>query len=244
MKNLIVFILLLFVSISMASQEFEQFDSIKERVRRVEAESGTAPLILCNEKEISLEEFASLDISKYGTCIFLNIKNLVTELAGERGENGVVYIHDKKNYLPFPNPLHGGYFEEGDFPAEFPGDLDSLYKYTASHQHVSKNVLKSELQGLTEVLCFISEDGAVDSCEVLSMEIMEPQRINIYFQDGKIPTTPRIMEKGTLKMVEEIANSAVEVCNSLPAFNPARFYLRPAKYRKRIFIPFRYDKNN
>ena len=240
MKKTILSILSLCVSINIASQESTSPNPIQERVRRMESESGAMPLIICNEKEMSPEEFLSLDASKYGTCIFLNIKNLAQELAGERGENGLIYVHDKRNYLPFPDD--GGYFAEGDFPAEFPGGTDSLYIYTASHQRVSKEVLKSDLQGETEVLCFIGEDGAVDSCEVLSMELREPQSITIYFQNGNTPPTPSVIEKKTLKLLGEIANSAVEVCNSFPAFSPAIFYLRPAKYKKRIFIPFRYGQ--
>lgn len=240
MKYTVTSILLFFVSLYMVSQEIVSPDSIQERKKEVINEFGTIPLIICNEKEISLEEFAALDLSKYGTCIFFNIKDLAVELAGERGKDGLIYVHEKKNYFPFPDSFHGGYFEGGDFPAEFIEGTDSMYKYIASHQCISKKVLEAGLQGQTEVLCYIGEDGAVDSCEVLCVEIMEPYHLDIYFVKGELPSID-ILGKETLRSIKEITESAIEVTNSLPPFKPAMFYLRPSKYRKRLYIPFRYD---
>ena len=157
MKYTIASVFLFFVSLFMASQEIVSPDSIQERTKKVITEFGTVPLIICNEKEISLKEFASMDLSKYGTCVFLNIKDLAMELAGERGKDGLIYVHDKKNYFPFPDSFHDGYFEGGDFPAEFIEGTDSMYKYIASHQCISKMVLESGFQGQTEVLCYIGD---------------------------------------------------------------------------------------
>lgn len=241
MRKLTLLLMTLCLNVlGMQAQEITCPDSIQERARKVVAEFGAVPLIICNEKEMSLDEFASLDLSRYGTCVFFHIKDIAVELAGEREKDGLIYVHDKKNYFPFPDSFHGGYFMGGDFPAEFTEGADSMYKYIASYQRISKIVLESGLQGQTEVLCYISEDGAVDSCEVLCVEIMEPCHLDIYPVNGEILPTD-ILGKRTFKVIKEIADSAIEVTNSLPSFKPAMFYLRPSKYKKRIYIPFRYD---
>lgn len=242
MKYIITFIFVLCSPFYMMSQEITCPDSIQERVKNVITKFGTTPLIICNEKEMSLDEFASLDLSEYGTCVFLTIKDLATELAGERGKNGLIYVHDKKDYFPYPTPIHSGYFENGDFPAEFTEGIDSMYKYIESHQHISKKVLESGLHGQTEVLCYIGEDGAVDSCAVLCVEMSAPYHLDIYPVNGEI--CPKdMLEKKTIKVIKDITDSAIEVTNSLPRFKPATFYLKPSKYRKRIYIPFRYDND-
>ena len=242
MKYIITFVCVLCSPLYIISQEITCPDSIQEQVNNVITKFGAVPLIICNEKEMSLDEFASLDLSRYGTCVFFHIKDIAVELAGERGKDGLIYVHDKKNYFPFPDSFHGGYFMGGDFPAEFTEGADSMYKYIASYQRISKIVLESGLQGQTEVLCYISEDGAVDSCEVLCVEIMEPCHLDIYPVNGEILPTD-ILGKRTFKVIKEIADSAIEVTNSLPSFKPAMFYLRPSKYKKRIYIPFRYDND-
>ena len=115
-----------------------------------------------------------------------------------------------------------------------------MYKYIESRQRISKKVLESGLHGQTEVLCYIGEDGVVDSCAVLCIEISAPYHLDIYSVDGEICPMD-ILEKRTFKVIKEIADSAIEVTNSLPRFKPATFYLKPSKYRKRIYIPFRND---
>ena len=54
MKHIITFILVLCSPLYMISQEIIYPDSIQERARKVVAEFGAVPLIICNEKEMSL----------------------------------------------------------------------------------------------------------------------------------------------------------------------------------------------
>ena len=106
-NNLKTTILLLCVSLPLNAQKKTYPDTPEARIQYIKDEFGGVPLIICNEKELPIEEFAKLDLDYFGTCVFLNVKSLVEELAGERGKNGLIYLHAEKEHFPTPA---GGYF--------------------------------------------------------------------------------------------------------------------------------------
>ena len=60
MRKLTLFLMTLCLNVlGMQAQEIIYPDSIQERARKVVAEFGAVPLRICNEKEMSLDEFAS-----------------------------------------------------------------------------------------------------------------------------------------------------------------------------------------
>ena len=93
LSNIAILLLLLCVSLPLNAQKKTYPDTPEERIQYIKDEFGGIPLIICNEKELSIEKFAELDLKYFGTCVFLNVKSLVEELAGERGKNGLIYLH-------------------------------------------------------------------------------------------------------------------------------------------------------
>lgn len=238
MKTLHIPFLFIFIFLSspVLSQEKDYPDTPEERILYVRNLFDTIPPIICNEKEISPEEFSRLDIKRYGTCIFLKIKQLATELAGERGKCGLIYIHDKKDY--FPQPSSNGYFRGGDFPAEFSEGKDSLFSFIRCRQIISDDVLKSDLDGETMMSCFFDETGKLVKCEAERIELSSPLDLTVFLKDGAIPRND-LLGKKKMKILEEIIHSAQEVTRQLPPFKPAYFYLRNVKYRLDLYIPIK-----
>lgn len=210
------------------------------RIQNVMDEFDTIPPIIYNEKEISLEEYSQLDATQYGTCIFLNMKPLAEQLAGERGKNGLIYIHKRKDYFPWPSPLSGGYFQDGDFPVEFPEGSDSLFNFIRVHQNVSKEILKSDIDGEVIITCYFDEEGQIEKCEMKKILLKAPMEAILFSLDGEIPQT-WFLNKRVRKILDKIVSTSLDVIKTLPSFHPATFYLRHVKYMMDLSVPVRYD---
>lgn len=115
LTRLSYFILLLFIVPVSLNGQTKYPDTPEERIQYVKDEFGTIPLIICNEKELPIEEFAKLDLDYFGTRVFLNVKSLAEELAGEKGKNGLIYLHAEREHFPTPA---GGYFRKANFQKE------------------------------------------------------------------------------------------------------------------------------
>lgn len=249
MKAKIVFFLLWALSMSGYGQNYIGFASVEkapkaypntpeERKQYVLDVFDTIPLIICNEEELTFEEFSQLDVTQYGTRLFFKIPRITEPLAGERGKNGLIYIHDKSNYFPWPNPFPDGYFMAGNYPAEFPGGEDSLFCFFKNHQMISENVLKSELDGSVTVICYFDEEGNLDKYEISRINLEYPSHLVLYV-NGQEEFDSEMIKKSTRKVLNEIVDSAKGVLELLPPFKPARFYLRNVKYRMDIDVPIR-----
>ena len=225
--------------VSTLAQEREWPNTPEERIRQVKEEFGLIPPIIYNEKEITMDELSMMDSTQFNTFVYFKPQLSVT-LAGERGKDGFIYIHSKKDYIPMPSPFPDGYFQEGDRPAVFPGGQDSLYLYIKSHQQVADEVQKFKFQGFTVLNCYIDEEGAVEKCVVQRMDIEAPLEATLYCRDGLLPQSD-VIQKKYQKLFEKITKSALNVANNLPRFTPATFYLRNVKYRMNLYIPFTYD---
>ncbi len=77
-----ILLLLLCVSLPLNAQKKTYPDTPEARIQYIKDEFGGIPLIICNEKELPIEEFAKLDLDYFGTCVFLNVKSLVEEQGG------------------------------------------------------------------------------------------------------------------------------------------------------------------
>ena len=115
LSNIAILLLLLCVSLPLNAQNKTYPDTPEARIQYIKDEFGGIPLIICNEKELSIEKFAELDLKYFGTCVFLNVKSLAEELAGEKGKNGLIYLHAEREHLL----LRVGISERGIFLPNF-----------------------------------------------------------------------------------------------------------------------------
>lgn len=232
------FILLLFFFPVLLNGQTKYPDTPEERIQYVKDKFGTIPLVICNEKEIPIDEFAKLDLKYFGTCVFLNVKSMTEELVGERGKDGLIYLHTEKEH--FPTPAYGGYFRKGDFPAEFPEGEDSLFYFLKAHHIVPQEVIQSDIDGQVVMTCYLDEEGVMEKYEVKCIELLKPQELRISVFGEKIPQSWMLEKKGYLLM-DKIIASTMDVIKLLPPFKPATFYLRHVKYIMDLPIPIRYD---
>ena len=232
-----ILLLLLCVSLPLNAQKKTYPDTPEERIQYIKDEFGGIPLIICNEKELSIEKFAELDLKYFGTCVFLNVKSLAEELAGEKGKNGLIYLHAEREHFPTPA---GGYFRKGDFPAEFSEGEDSLFFFLKKHHVVPAEVLQSDLDGLVVMTCYLDEEGKLEKCEPKCIELYKPQPLRISIPSEKTPQS-WILDKKAVDLMDKIIDSATNVTKLLPPFKPATFFLRHVKYIKDLEIPIRYD---
>ena len=233
-----IIIYLLLLHISLLAQEKPYPQDPKDRVQYIKEQFGGVPLIICNEEEITLEEFAKLELKYFGTCQFLKVRPILDMCVGDRGENGLIYVHAEKER--FRLPYEGGYFKGGDFPAEFAEGEDSLFRFLKAHQTVPKEVLKSDIDGTVAMTCFFDEKGNLEKSYVNCIRLDTPQEIDIWFSKGEIMQS-WLLNKKALRLMEKIAHSAMEVTKQLPPFKPARVFLREVKYIMDVDIPIRYD---
>lgn len=237
LSNIVILLLLLCVSLPSNAQKKTYPDTPEERIQYVKDEFGGIPLIICNEKELSLEKFAELDLKYFGTCVFLNVKSLAEELAGERGKKGLIYLHAEKEHFPTPA---GGYFRKGDFPAEFSEGEDSLFYFLRAHHVVPQEVLRSDIDGQVVMTCYLDEEGNIEKYEVKCIELYKPQELRLSIFGEKTPRS-WILDNKALGLIDKIIASAIDVTKLLPPFKPATFFLRHVKYIMDLEIPIRYD---
>ncbi|MCQ2214098.1 MAG: hypothetical protein MJZ36_10725 [Bacteroidaceae bacterium] len=240
-RNILVYTILIFCTLKSYAQLPDELPaSPQERIETIKKLFDEIPTIILDEKAISIEQFAEMDTCLMKSLWFLG-PPLSVYLAGDTGKKGIVYIHtQKRNYLPIPKVGHleDGYYEEGDFPAEFEWGMDSLYSLIYSKLTIPQSVEQHLQGGYVTVDCYINEAGIVDSCCLDKISIGRPEcAAEMYYSDNTLLGGSMLKDTHN-EAINALSKSILEALAFLPQFRPATFYLRNVKYRKTLFISF------
>lgn len=200
----------------------------------------TIPVIIFNEREITLEDFAN--IPSYCIRTYEGFLPPVSvELLGEKGKRGILYTNTKKNYVPllyrvsdkWYDPEY--YYKDGDLPAEFPGGDSALRSYL--HETIKVRPELDSIFANVYVNCFFDEEGNCEKSEISHIQFVWPQVIDIKYRNGKRADTDFLSEKCKL-YTDMLREDALTVANGLPRFKPATFWLQHVKYMREIRMFF------
>lgn len=199
------------------------------------------PVIIYNEKEITLEEYKELPRTKIGTekiCV----PPLSVEILGDKGRRGIVYVNSKMDYVPFPYgkfyQQHGEncyYYENGDLPAEFPGGDDSLTVYLRNTVKVSPEL--DSIGAGVYVYCYIDTLGNCEKAEIHHIHFLFPDYVDVGYNEGK-RGNGNILTSSHKRYLDIMREEALRVASNLPKFTPATFWLRHVPYKKEIRMFF------
>lgn len=225
-------------------------DTTNSKIIELKKWFKTPPLIILDEKEISLEEFVKLEPEKdYRTLWNVAIPFYTNQLfEGRKGEDGFIYmLSDIEKDFPFP---HRGYFKDEEYPcpAEYIGGLDSMHSFINKHKTTPDYIKKSNISCSMGLSLYINETGGIDSISLRHLLFHKPVELNIVGMSRKdfdmsksIESMKLLLNEKALQMIEEVVNNSVDVAKKLPNFKPAQFYLKPAKFKKDIYVNFKGD---
>lgn len=198
----------------------------------------TIPVIIFNEREITLEEFASIPPSSIGTYQGY-LPPLSVNILGERGKRGILYVNTKKNHIPlFPSQgksTENYYYHDGDRPAEFPGGDLALKSYL--HNAIKVRPELDSISATVYVKCYFDEEGDYEKGEVTHITFLAPQPVEVFYDAGRRPKYDIITEKYT-SYLDMLREDALAVANDFPKFEPATFWLQHVKYTRVIRMYF------
>lgn len=237
-----IFLCMLCMTFAYNTTMFAQQDEIdiKYGVRNWMSDHNldTIPVIIFNEREITLEEFSHLPTTCFGTYEGY-LPPFSVELLGEKGKRGVLYVNTKRHYIPlFPsaaNDTETYYYTKGDRPVEFPGGDFAEEKFLRDAVKVRPEL--DSLYANVYVNCFFDEEGNCEKSEISHIQIAWPQAIDVRYGRGKRADTDLLSEKfkSYLDMLKE---DALVVVKKLPQYQPATFWLQHVKYKKEIRLFF------
>ena len=236
-------------------------------MRRIEEErlkENAEPIIVRNEKEISLEDYLSMPSDsiedsylKYyddnGVRRSMFYLNAIPEYA--------IDIRTASNELPQKdeeglnyNESHI-YYIKGGVPPRLGGKADSIYRYVDLSVRIPKRLLHSDMIAIVRMHCYIDEKGHLARTELNSIRLNSPIEAEMSFHNSEDYTDPKGWHKTRIYKHTELLSKlcreqicfmeeeSLRIMNDLPDFEPARCFLKPCKYRLTVPVVFNFKKS-
>ncbi|MCQ2212623.1 MAG: hypothetical protein MJZ36_03190 [Bacteroidaceae bacterium] len=235
-RVLIIFIISSLYACFAYSQEFKEYSA--EYFNWIKEQSGkdSLPIIIYNDREISVEECAKIPIHKINTAEWIHHR--AEELIGERGKRrDIIYLHEKPTHLPLLPPTDGRYYddERTNFESEFPGGEDSLNVFIKNNIEIPEEL--HSIYGHVWVYYCTDEYGNREKVEPYEVIIAVPEMLRIPLRDGKRANKGLISDKGA-RIIDLMIETATKVANKFPQFKPGNIWLHDVPFKKKVRITF------
>ena len=264
--NVIVFFSIFLTSSHIYAQENDSISNRKKRMAWIEEErlkENTEPIIVRNEKEISLEDYLSMpsdsiedsylkhfdDNGTPRSMFYLNTlpeeeidaRGAMMDLPQKEGD----FINYDENHL---------YFIKGGIPPRLAGKADSLKRYVDSQVSIPKKMAKSDMVGAVWMHCYIDEKGHVVRTEMKNIKVRFPIEAELQFFNSadKNPNGwhktddyrgTNFFNKFYREQLCFMEEEALRIMNTLPDLEPARCFLKPSRYKLTIPVYFNFKKS-
>lgn len=192
------------------------------------------PIIIYNDKEITAEECAKIPAHKINTSLWLTMP-LSERAIGERGrKRDVMYLHEKPEHIP-PFPGEWEFFRDRntELESEFPGGEDSMYVFVRNSIEIPDEL--DSIKAFVEFMYYTDKYGNRVRVEPLKIFLVNPEEVEFRLLNGKMAHSDLTSDKGK-RVLELLRETAVNVANKFPQFQPANCWLQDVPFAKRIRI--------